>query len=181
MKLFPDKPATKKTMRVATVLTGVTACAAAFAPMAAAAPAAGHGKTATPPPGKAIRVRVPGVSALRMEPKGTVRHDVEPYSMSLIVEPSIASFHVCGYHTPNGAWRCTPTYSNLFYHTIPRKYSKIGGNIRSWNRGTIDVYWNNGGRGSWNTCNTNINVYSSSANGRKVTLIAGFGIPNCGQ
>jgi hypothetical protein len=181
-----EKPAAKKAMRVATILTGATACAAAYMPAGPAhAVVTGgglaHKPTAAKPEKPKLIMRVPatGLAGLRGAP---VRHDVEPYSLSVWAGPTVSRFQACGYHPPNGAWRCTNYQGNACYSTpFSCRYGNVGGNIRSWNRGLIRLYWNGGGPGLRNQCNTNISVYSSSATGHKVAVIAGTGIPNCGE
>ena len=184
MKLI-EKPAAKKAMRVATILTGATACAAAYMPAGPAQAVTGgglaHKPTATKPEKPRLRMRFPAAS-LAGRPDVRVAHDVEPYSLSAVVGPTVGSYQVCGYHPPNGAWRCTPYASNACYGTNSYcRYYDVGGNIRSWNRGLIKVYWNGGGPGHWNQCNTNTSVFASSATGHRVAVIANNGIPNCGQ
>jgi hypothetical protein len=184
MKLI-EKPAAKKAMRVATILTGATACAAAYMPVGPAhavvtggGPA--HKPTAAKPEKPKLVMRVPAVGLAGLH--GTpVAHDVEPYSLSVFAQPTVSKFQACGYHPPNGAWRCTAYQGNKCFE-LPMyfcRYQDVGGNIRSWNRGLIRLYWNGGGPGLRNQCNTNISVVSSSANGHRVAVSAGTGISNC--
>jgi hypothetical protein len=149
-----------KTMRVATVLTGMTACAAAVAPPVTAHAATQAGHTAPPAlkiadlghAGKGrLRVRVPGQTVHAAAPDGSVPN--LDFSLGITIGPGVSKFHVCGYH-PGGVWRCTKEYTG-FNKNSPDWVWQLGGNIRSWQRGQTDVYWNNGGKGSWDTCNTN--------------------------
>lgn len=146
-------------MRVATALTGMTACAAAVAPAVNAQAAAQARHTAPPklkivdlgPAGKSgLRVRVPGHTP------GAVPDNFTPslhYSLGMFIGPGVSKFHVCGWH-PGNAWRCTQEVTGLNKADVYGA-SHIGGNIRSWQRGLTEVYWNNGGPGYWDECNTN--------------------------
>jgi hypothetical protein len=151
-----------KTMRVSTALTGMTACAAVFMPVAAAHAAtrsALPGKTegSTAKGGKMVRVEVlPGTNAGRHQrvagPDNVT--PAQPYYLDLWLKNSVTSFHVCGWH-PTNTWRCTPTYDTPGQKPNPFSYQDVGHNAHSWDRGTIDIYWNGGGPGHWDTCNTN--------------------------
>jgi hypothetical protein len=155
----PRVPRTK-TMRVATALTGMTACAAAFGPAATAQAATQAHQPATPelkivklgPVGTAkngLRVHAIGQAAGQITPDGS-KPNLD-FSLGMTIG-GVSQVRVCGYH-PGGVWRCTSEmplnkdYSYLIYN--------IGGNVRSWQRGATDVYWDKGGAGSWDTCNTN--------------------------
>jgi hypothetical protein len=71
-----------------------------------------------------------------------------------------SKFHVCGYHG-TGTWRCTASETGLNKGSTYLVW-KIGGNYRSWRRGLTEVYWNGGGAGNWDQCNTN-GAYSGFA------------------
>jgi hypothetical protein len=183
MKLALDKPAAKKRMRVATTLTGVTACAAAFAPVAAAQ-AATH---AARPDAKLVTIPV-------AEPKaGTIPSYVkyqavadaaapdQPFSLGIWVKASVSRFRVCGWH-PTNDWRCTGSYTQPYPFTA--EFTSIGGNITSWDRGLTDVYWNGGAAGHRDTCNTNGDYNGYLLNSHYVILgfpsdPIGDGVPTC--
>jgi hypothetical protein len=152
--------ARSKTMRVATALTGMTACATAFGPAVTAQAATKSHHTAPPEfkivdlgrAGKAgLRVRVPGHTPGAAIPDSPVPN--LHYSLGMTIGPGVSKFHVCGYHL-NGAWRCTNEITGLDKSSIYSAWN-IGRNVESWQRGATDVYWNNGGAGNWDTCNTN--------------------------
>jgi hypothetical protein len=154
----PRSPRTK-TMRVATALTGMTACAAAFTP-AATAQAGTQGHPTAPPGFKVVVLGPAGTTGLRAQTSGHTAGAAVPdgsvpnlhYSLGVTLH-GISQFHVCGYHVDN-AYRCTPEYTG-YNKGLDYLVYRVGGNIRSWQRGQTTVYWNNGGAGNWDTCNTN--------------------------
>jgi len=177
MKPVLSDPAAKKAMRVATAVTGVTAFAAAFAPMPAGQAASRPKPPALGPhAGHGMRVReVRGHQAV-------LAGLHEPYSLSVYMRPSVYAFHVCGWkHVGGGQWTCTGNYADPY---LSDHWFNVGGN---WNRGKISVRWNAGGRGSWDECKTNsggfwgvsnsaetwVGLYGNSARG------IGFGTPTC--
>jgi hypothetical protein len=161
MKKGPGKPPAKKAMRVAMSLTGVAACGAAFAP-AAAAQAAQTTHALPPEPrlevvgvvGKGMQAHLP-TFARELHPHA-VHPDAsvpaEPFSMGMYFYGA-SKIRVCGWHPPD-TWRCTNSRTGLSENKI-YYWPNIGGNHRSWDRGVVDVYWNGGGPGNWDTCNTN--------------------------
>jgi len=144
-----------KTMRVATALTGMTACATGFLPTAAAHAASSAGR-----PGNLAKVQTGEGKLVRLkvfQGGRTTRPDItadptEPYWLNVFFKSSVTTFQVCGYH-PNG-YRCTAP------KTVPKEESAyssfhIGGNKYSWDLGQITIGWNGGGPGRNDTCNTN--------------------------
>jgi|HubBroStandDraft_1064217.scaffolds.fasta_scaffold17897_1 hypothetical protein len=188
-----DAPrAKRKAMRVATTLIGATAWAAAFAPAATAQTAVGSHQPAREradrPKGQmAVRPDAGTPPIPRTAPGAHLYNPdntppAQPYSLAVEVSSHVQTFHVCGWH-PTNAWRCTKTYSNPGYYSPglgDTTIFSIGGNHRSWDRGTIDVYWNKGGAGSWDTCNTNgdYDGYPISSHGLLLGPV-GFGKPTC--
>jgi len=144
-----------KTMRVATALTGMTACAAGFLPTAAAHAATGSGQPAkTTGPmdekGKLVRLKVmPGPGAAGPATSAPA----QPYWLNIYFKESVYTYQVCGWH-PTNEWRCTAHDTDSLVSS-PNLIKDVGGNKYSWDRGTIDIYWNGGGAGHWDTCNTN--------------------------
>jgi len=143
---------------VATTLTGVAACATAMAPAAHAATQAGH--AARPdlkivdlgPTAKAgLKVRVPGFTQHHVAAPDASTPNLN-YSLGMTIH-GVSKFHVCGWHG-TGTWRCTASLTGFNKNDTYLVWG-IGGNIRSWRRGLTDVYWNNGGAGNWDQCNTN--------------------------
>jgi hypothetical protein len=79
----------------------------------------------------------------------------QPYELNIIFKLSVSQYHVCGWH-PGNAWRCTTEHFTAHRNGSTVNFaSDVGGNGRSWDRGTLDVYWNSGGPGHRDTCNTN--------------------------
>jgi hypothetical protein len=133
-----------KTMRVATALTGMTACAAGFVPTAAqAAPAGGL-------PGK---VPLPAHNGLRVGVRtAAAANSGSRYWLDIIFRASVHSYQVCGYHV-NDVRRCTAWTGTTW--VSDNKYNEgvhVGGNIASWVWGTVSVRWNGGGAGRWDQC-----------------------------
>jgi hypothetical protein len=176
-----------KTMRVATVLTGVTTAAAGFLPAAAAhaatTPAGRLGKTTGEfKGGKLVRLKIdPGAHAAGPDNKAPG----QPYWLDILFKSSVRSYQVCGWH-PTGNWRCT----SWNYKPSDNIASEVGGNKHSWDRGTIDIYWNGGAAGHRDTCNTNgtyngfpISDYQSGYSAVLLTAANGTGIgdgvPEC--
>jgi hypothetical protein len=178
MKLGLDNPTARKAMRVATTLTGVTACAAAFMP-AATAHAATRPETATRGPDAAHDMRIQQARGLQVAAAGL--H--EPYSLWVYVRPSVKTrFQVCGWqHIGGGQWSCTASYS---LGTHGYEYVYMGSN---WNRGKVNVWWNGHLKGSWDTCNTNAGGFYGSSNPSGTTVVlygngkrgVGPGTPTC--
>jgi hypothetical protein len=195
-------PITKRqAMRVATTLIGATAFAAALAPAAtaeAAARPAGPrqpigerpGRTARPMTVRAGAGATPALGGHRYRP-ANIAPSGSHYALGIFVSPLVESFHVCGWHPTNtpgdNTWRCTPTRDNPNWPDSQYYDGNVGGNTDkwSWAKGTIDVYWNKGGRGSWDTCNTNGDYYGYFASQHEVVLNSaqgggiGFGVPEC--
>jgi hypothetical protein len=151
-----------RTMRVATAVTGVTAAAAGFLPTAAAhaatAPAGKPAKTAEFKGGKLVRLKVdpgPGTAG----PDNTAPG--QPYWLNLVLKSSVHSYQVCGWH-PTNTWRCTAWAAPNGFDSA----TTVGGNKHSWDRGVIDIYWNGGGAGHWDYCDTNGSYYGSVQLGR---------------
>jgi len=172
MKPGADKPAVKKTMRVVTSLTGVTACAAAFAPAtpAQAATSAAH------PQSKIVNLGQAG-QARDFVADGSVPD--QPYSLAAVFT-GVSKIQVCGWH-PTNDWRCT-AYKTGLNKKDTYVWSNIGGNHKSWDRGAIDVYWNGGGAGNWDTCNTNGDYLGHFDSGDPYYVIlspVGPGHPEC--
>jgi hypothetical protein len=184
-----------KTMRVATALTGMTACAAGFLPTAAAQAATTAGR-----PGNLAKVQTGEGKLVRLKvfqggitPDGrTIRPGItadprEPYWLNIYFQSSVTKFQVCGYH-PGNAYRCTGTIS---VGDVARSYSysDVGGNKHSWDLGQITVGWDGGGPGRNDTCNTNgawHGYWTPGISGYEVaTLTAasgypiGNGVPEC--
>lgn len=174
-----------RTMRVATVLTGVTTAAAGFLPVAAAhaatTPAGRPGKTGELRPGKLVRLKIdPGPDAAGPDTAAPS----QPYWLNILFKSSVHSYQVCGWH-PTGNWRCTA------WTAAPSgDYAgHVGGNKHSWDRGAIDIYWNGGAAGHRDTCNTNGDYYGYASPGQSgyasATLTApngtgiGNGVPTC--
>jgi hypothetical protein len=178
-------PAKSKVMRVATTLIGATAFMAGFAP-AVTAHAEGKAQQPTPQqPAREQASRAEGRMVVRLALEASLTPDntppAQPYSLAVGVSNQVQSFHVCGFH-PTNDWRCTRTYKNPGYNLGYPQYNifNIGGNYRSWDRGTIDVYWNKGGPGSWDTCNTNSNFSGYLLSPNSVLLgTIGFGHGTC--
>jgi hypothetical protein len=178
-------PITKRqAMRVATTLVGATAFAAALAPAAtaeAAARPAGPRQPIGVRPGRtgrtmAVRAGAGTTAALaghRFNPD-TLPPSGSRYTLGLLVSPYVYSFHVCGWH-PTNTWRCTPTRYNPNYLEYAYYDANVGGNKWSWNKGAVDVYWNKGGKGSWDTCNTNGDYWGYLASGHDVVLTSSRG------
>jgi hypothetical protein len=173
-------------MRVATALTGIGTCAAGFLPAAAAHAAAYSqpGKPATTKSANVKQVRLDMVSG-----HGAVAPDATPsssYWLDVWFKNSVTSYQVCGWH-PINTWRCT-TWDHNFVGEITSKIksaSHIGGNIRSWVRGQIDIRWNGGGPGRNDTCNTNSAFYGNPSPSHVYILYGpggvgiGNGVPEC--
>jgi hypothetical protein len=147
-------------MRVATTLTGVAACAAAVAP-AGIAQAATHVRHTGRPDMKVVDLGPAAKAGLRVRVPGFMQHHVATpdnsppnlnYSLGITIT-GVSRVHVCGWHG-TGTWRCTVSASSLIKSHVYR-LSKVGGNKRSWRRGLTEVYWNGGGAGNWDQCNTN--------------------------
>jgi len=147
-----------KTMRVATALTGMTACAAGFLPTAAAHAATGAGQPgkttgSMDKKGKLVRLKVmPGPGGPGVAGPDTAA-PAQPYWLNIYFKESVYSYQVCGWH-PTNEWRCTAHDTDSLVSS-PNLIRHVGGNKYSWDRGTIDIYWNGGGAGHWDTCNTN--------------------------
>jgi hypothetical protein len=177
-----------KTMRVATALTGMTACAG-FLPTAAA-----HAATAASGPGNLAKVQTGEGKLVRLkvfQGGRTTRPDIaadpaQPYWLDIYLKSSVTKFQVCGYH-PNG-YACTPQY------TVAKQkeaYSElhVGGNKYSWELGQITVGWNGGGAGHNDTCNTTgawHGGWFSGTSGHESALLTstnygpiGNGVPEC--
>lgn len=174
MKIATGRPMARKTMRVATTLTGVTACAAAFAPAAAAQPAAPTGKSAqsaTKTTGTRVRLDSAAVSA-----------NHEPYHLWVYASYDIATLQACGYKT-GGHLECTPIEGSGYTIAVSgREEFNMGGD---WNRGRINLWWNGHGPGSWDTCNTNVGGFYGRNTGSTVVLTGksyrpiGYGVTKC--
>jgi hypothetical protein len=180
-----------KTMRVATALTGMTACAAGFLPAATAQAAAARGQ-----PGNPVRTRPENVKRVRLEVfpgHGPTAPDTvapnQPYWLNIWFNVyDVYSYQVCGWH-PGNAYRCTQwsVTGNVFGGILSAPH--VGHNKYSWDRGQITVKWQGGGPGQWDTCNTNGGYYGSVTAGQSghesVTLWApgakgiGNGVPEC--
>jgi hypothetical protein len=170
-----QKSPARKALHVATLFTGVTACAAVYAPaMANAQTATTPAPGLAPPPGDHV-MHAGGTS-----PDIATASNHEPYTLNVYMAASVYSFQVCGWHT-NNQFSCTPNFSDPYptAHTF-----NVGG---GWNRGKINVWWNGHGRGSFDTCNTNPGGFNgfSNSNGTNVILTGansapiGFGQPVC--
>lgn len=174
-----------RTMRVATAITGVTAAAAGFLPTAAAhaatTPAGKLAKAGEVKDGKLVRLKLHHRAGIAPE-YGLA--PPQPYWLNVLFKSSVRSYQVCGWH-PGGNWRCTAWTGKPSDNFA----SHVGGNKYSWDRGTIDVYWNGGAAGHRDTCNTNGTYYDSWSNGASghasVVLTAangtgiGNGVPTC--
>jgi hypothetical protein len=186
-----------KTMRVATALTGMTACATGFLPAAAAHAATSAGRAGNPAKartgeGKLVRLKVvPG----GITPGGrTIRPDItaapdEPYWLSIHFKTSVSLTQVCGWH-PNNRYACTP-WTETYYSPdgLTKSLQNVGGNQHSWDLGEIKVYWNGGGLGRWDECNTNgtwEGYWSYAFSGYRIAVMnsksgggIGNGVPEC--
>jgi hypothetical protein len=183
-----------KTMRVATALTGMTACAAGFLPTAAAQAATTAGR-----PGNLAKVLTGEGKLVRLKvfeggitPGGrTVRPNItadpaQPYWLDIFLKSSVKAFQVCGWH-PGNVYRCTPTKD--FNYGTSYTISHIGGNKYSWDLGQITVGWNGGGPGHNDTCNTNgawHGLWGPGSSGHESALLTstyygpiGNGVPEC--
>jgi hypothetical protein len=181
--------ARSKTMRVATALTGMTACAAGFLPTAAAHAAVRGGQLPaktdglTPGKGKMVRLGVHAGGLAASPDNIPVQHS---YSLNVVFKPSVTNYQVCGYHRPNHAYRCT-TYVTVPKQTTSWTASEVGGNKYSWSPGPITIRWNNGGPGRNDGCNTKNGDYYGwpAAASVFVSLYApggtgiGDGVPTC--
>jgi hypothetical protein len=178
-----------KTMRVATALTGMTACATGFLPAAAA-----HAATSAGRPGNLAKVQTGAGKLVRLEvfPGGAnTRPDItadpaEPYWLNIAFKASVTNWQVCGWH-PAG-YRCTATQT-IGKQTSPFSVLHVGGNNYSWDLGQITVYWNGGGPGHNDTCNTNgawHGVWYPGDSGHESAMLTstyggyiGDGVPEC--
>lgn len=165
MKLSPIKSSAKKTMRVATVITGAAACATAFAPTLPA--------EATPDLPAVVNGGIP----------------ISPYYLWVRVSPRVSTIQACGYEDVSGGkWACTgiervtASVRNSLYTEM---YMPIYAN---WRRGLIKLWWNKHGAGSWDECNTNGDYngeFIPASNHQEVVLTnshlgqIGFGVPTC--
>jgi hypothetical protein len=163
MKLGLDKPTSKKAMRVATVLTGVTACAAAFAPAATAQVATSGAPAQT----KYIEF----TGGAHLAPANARHH------LRIAMAPRIVSVAVCEYagfrqgnhcdyalHHTNGRWIVT----------TPSPDTYAGHIVLIWNPANFHGF--NGTAtatpGHWNQC-----TLPSGSGTIKVT--AENNLPNC--
>jgi hypothetical protein len=160
----------RKAMRVMAPIVGATACAGAFAPAAQAAVRPGSPAQEHASQGTGRMPARPGSGSMRVYTPDT-EAPAQPYTLGIKVSSYVEAFHVCGWH-PVNTWRCTAQIKNPFYRTgLDSWYdSNVGGNYRSWDRGQVDVYWNAGGKGSWDTCNTNGAYYGYLASPYDVVL-----------
>jgi hypothetical protein len=183
------KSPVQRTMRVATTLTGVAACAAGFAPAAAHATTdSAHTAQRQEPEfvnlGKRGHARA-HINAFITQARvaETVDGPVPPSRFSMgALFTGVSKIQFCGWH-PTNDWRCTITYTG-FDKADSYYFYNIGGNKGSWNRGKVDVYWNGGGAGKWDTCNTNGDYngfFSSGINGYVSVVLStvGPGYPTC--
>jgi hypothetical protein len=149
-----------KTMRVATALTGMTACAAGFLPTAAAQAAPDNAK--------------PG----------------QPYWLDIAFKGSVKSYQACGSHPGNVYRCTVYTKKPSSDPAGSWTANHVGGNKYSWDTGPITIRWNGGGPGKNDICNTSGAYYGSiKSNGvshhSSVILFApnglgiGNGIPTC--
>lgn len=177
-------------MRVATALTGMTACAAGFLPTATAQAAVRgvqlpeKAEGLTPAKAKIVRLGVtPGRQA--MGPDDIVS---SAYWLDIKFKKSVTDYQVCGYHRPNYAYRCT-SYASILA-TKSYTLNHIGGNKYSWLPGPITIRWDGGGAGLNDGCNTsNGDWYGSlrlGADSRFSYLLSapngtgiGDGVPTC--
>jgi hypothetical protein len=134
MKLSPNKSSAKKTMRVATVITGVAACATAFTPT------------------------LPAEAAPNL-PASNNGAPNSPYNMSVLISGKVSTIQACGYkNVGGGEWECT----GIIPRNSPELTAQVlGTNWRqvqlgdNWRRGLVKLWWNKHGAGSWDECNTN--------------------------
>lgn len=135
-----------KTMRVATALTGITACTAGFVPTAAqAAPAGGL-------PGK---VPLPAHLGLRSAAPEAPAGSFARFWIDILFRASVYSYQVCGPHLGN-VRRCTAWTATSWVTKSGKKFNEgrsVGGNLASWIPGQVSVRWNGGGAGRWDYCN----------------------------
>jgi hypothetical protein len=171
-----------KTMRVATALTGMTACAAGFLPTAAQAAPAGR------LPGKVLLATAKGLRPAA--PKGAASTSVRMW-LDILFRASVNSYQVCGFHVTD-VWRCTAWKGTTW--VSDNKYNEgyhVGGNIASWIQGDISVRWNGGGPGRWDECEVPFSFIgngSPGADGYSSTWLygryspplgIGAGVPKC--
>jgi hypothetical protein len=182
-----------KTMRVATALTGMTACGGAFLPTTAAhaATSAGHpGNLAKAQTGeKLVRLKVSpvGISPDVRTIRPVITADpTQPYWLNILFAASVTKYQVCGYH-PNG-YACTPLHS-ISKQPVAYSIRHAGGNKYSWDLGQITVGWNGGGPGHHDSCNTTGHWHGSWQPGSSLHESAyltstfggpiGNGVPEC--
>lgn len=150
-----------KTMRVATAFTGMTACAGVFLPTAAAhatpssAGRAGNLAKVQTQEGKLVRLKVsqggrtthPGITG------GNPAKSSSGYWLDIQFKTSVTTYQVCGLHI-HGAYRCTAVTRTSHGTSLSKFAFHVGGNKHSWILGPISVFWNGGGPGHRDYCNT---------------------------
>jgi hypothetical protein len=176
-------PRPRRAMRVAVPILGAAAGVAAFAPAAQAAVRPG------PPVQEHAGGQGAGPASVRLGTGGMRVYGADteapgqPYTLGVKISSYVEAFHVCGWH-PTNTWRCTAEIKNPLFRLAAGSWydSNVGGNYRSWDRGQVDVYWNAGGPGSWDTCNTNgaysgylASEYNVVLTGNKKGIIIGGG------
>lgn len=75
------------------------------------------------------------------------------YWLMVNVSAQVRTIRVCGW-LPDQAWHCTGWYTATVTGVNGYQFTYVGWPSQ-WRRGRIAVYWNGGGPGKWDQCNTN--------------------------